>query len=188
MKKISNQINISILENFIGLTFNKYKCNDFVFTNSVYQNVGLYIDHSILLLNNSFQSMEYFGTNEDISIFNLKECEDKDVKSGIKNSEMKDNFINKKISSIRVINENRKIFVKSILEYDVDLTRAIIFTFHNGEELCFEKDSWIFSEEIIINRGHNLINVITNSNEFYEKINENSDMSGELSRSDIILN
>lgn len=56
--------------------------------------------------------------------------------------------------------------MKSLLEYDIDLTRAIIFTLISGEKICFEKDSWIFSEEIIINRGHNLINIIISPNDF----------------------
>lgn len=69
--------------------------------------------------------------------------------------------------------------MKSLLEYDIDLTRAIIFTLINGEEICFEKDGWIFPEEIIINRGHNLINIIISPNDFYEIIVEEPNMRGE---------
>lgn len=77
--------------------------------------------------------------------------------------------------------------MKSLLEYDIDLTRAIIFTLISGEKICFEKDSWIFSEEIIINRGHNLINIIISPNDFYERIAEEPNMRGELTKSEIIL-
>lgn len=77
--------------------------------------------------------------------------------------------------------------MKSLLEYDIDLTRAIIFTLISGEKICFEKDSWIFSEEIIINRGHNLINIIISPNDFYERIAEEPNKRGELTRSEIIL-
>ncbi len=77
--------------------------------------------------------------------------------------------------------------MQSQLEYDIDLTRAIIFTLTTGEEICFEKDSWIFSEEIIINRGYNLINAITSTSDFYERIAEDPNMRGELTRSEIIL-
>ena len=117
----------------------------------------------------------------------INETADANIVSGLRDVEMREHVINKKISTIRIINENKKIYAQSLLEYDIDLTRAIIFTLASGEEICFEKDSWIFSEEIIINRGHNLINVITSPNDFYERIAEEPDMRGELTRSEIIL-
>ena len=153
MKKFNHLINPSIFKDTVGMSFKKYKCNDFVFTNSVYQIVGLYIENKIFSL---------------------------DV-------EMRDNVINKEIANIRIINENKKIYVHSHLEYDIDLTRAIIFTLASGEEICFEKDSWIFSEEIVINRGHNLINVIASPNDFYERIAEEPNMRGKLTRTEIVL-
>lgn len=61
---------------------------------------------------------------------------------------MRDNVIAKNITSIRIINENQKIYVYSRLEYDIDLTRVIIFTLSSGEEICFEKDSWIFLKKL----------------------------------------
>ena len=67
------------------------------------------------------------------------------------------------------------------------IDRVYNLTLTNGEKICFEKDSWIFSEEIIINRGHNLINIITSPNDFYERIAEEPNMRGELTRSEIIL-
>ena len=75
----------------------------------------------------------------------------------------------------------------SLLEYDIDLTRAIIFTLASGEEICFEKDSWIFSEEIVINKGRNLMNVITSPDDFYKRIAEEPNKKGKLTRSEIIL-
>ena len=187
MKKFNHLIDPLIFEGVVGLSFNKYKCNDFVFTNSVYQIVGLYIDHKVFSIENKFQPHDYFGTTEDIAIFNINETADANIVSGLRDVEMRDHVINKKIANIRIINENKKIYVQSLLEYDIDLTRAIIFILVSGEEICFEKDSWIFSEEIVINRGHNLINVITSPNDFYEKIAEEPDMRGELTRSEIIL-
>ena len=79
------------------------------------------------------------------------------------------------------------IYMHSHLEYDIDLTRAIIFTLASGEEICFEKDSWIFSEEIVINKGRNLINMITNPDDFYKRIAEEPNKKGKLTRSEIIL-
>ena len=187
MKKFNHLVNPSIFKDTVGLSFKKYKCNDFLSTNSVYQIVGLYIDNKVFALRNELQPMDYFGTTEDIAVFSLSECFDKNIISGLKNVEMHDNVIAKNITSIRIINENQKIYVYSRLEYDIDLTRAIIFTLSSGEEICFEKDSWIFSEEIVINRGPNLINQITSPDDFYKRIAEEPNMKGELTRSEIIL-
>lgn len=187
IKKFNHLVNPSIFKDTVGRSFKKYKCNDFLSTNSVYQIVGLYIDNKVFALRNELQPTDYFGTNEDIAVFSLSECSDKNIISGLKNVEMHDNVIAKNITSIRIINENKKIYMHSHLEYDIDLTRAIIFTLASGEEICFEKDSWIFSEEIVINRGHNLINEITSPDVFYKRIAEEPNMKGELTRSEIIL-
>ena len=187
MKKFNHLINPSIFKDTVGMSFKKYKCNDFVFTNSVYQIVGLYIENKIFSLENKLQPHDYFGTTEDIAIFSLNETVDVNVLSGLRDVEMRDNVINKEIANIRIINENKKIYVHSHLEYDIDLTRAIIFTLASGEEICFEKDSWIFSEENVINRGHNLINVIASPNDFYERIAEEPNMRGKLTRTEIVI-
>ena len=169
MKKFNHLVNPSIFKDTVGLSFKKYKCNDFLSTNSVYQIVGLYIDNKVFALRNELQPMDYFGTTEDIAVFSLSECFDKNIISG------------------RIINENKKIYMHSHLEYDIDLTRAIIFTLASGEEICFEKDSWIFSEEIVINKGRNLMNVITSPDDFYKRIAEEPNKKGKLTRSEIIL-
>ena len=147
----------------------------------------MYIDNKVFALRNELQPIDYFGTTEDVAVFSLSESVDKNIISGLKNVEMRDNVIAKNITSIRIINENQKIYVYSRLEYDIDLTRAIIFTLSTGEEICFEKDSWIFSEEIVINRGLNLINQITSPDDFYKRIAEEPNMKGELTQSEIIL-
>ena len=187
MKKFNHLINPSIFKDTVGMSFKKYKCNDFVFTNSVYQIVGLYIENKIFSLENKLQPHDYFGTTEDIAIFSLNETVDVNVLSGLRDVEMRDNVINKEIANIRIINENKKIYVHSHLEYDIDLTRAIIFTLASGEEICFEKDSWIFSEEIVINKGRNLMNMITSPDDFYKRIAEEPNMRGKLTRTEIVL-
>lgn len=73
-------------------------------------------------------------------------------------------------------------------EYEVWQTRAIIFKLDDLEEICFEKDSVWFSEEIIINRGHNLINALDGTNKFIETMEMEEDTTGECYREEIILN
>lgn len=73
-------------------------------------------------------------------------------------------------------------------EYEVWQTRAIIFKLDDLEEICFEKDSLWFSEEIIINRGHNLINALDGTIKFIETMEMEEDTTGECYREEIILN
>lgn len=55
-----------------------------MFTNSVYQIVGLYIDNKVFSLENTLQPHDYFGTTEDIAIFNLNETTDANIVSGLR--------------------------------------------------------------------------------------------------------
>ncbi len=77
-------------------------------TNSVYQIVGLYIDDKVFSLENKFQPHDYFGTTEDIAVFNLNKTVDADIRSGLREVEMSDNLINKGIATICIVNENKK--------------------------------------------------------------------------------
>lgn len=73
MKKFNHLVNPSIFKDTVGLSFKKYKCNDFLSTNSVYQIVGLYIDNKVFALRNELQPIDYFGTTEDVAVFSLSE-------------------------------------------------------------------------------------------------------------------
>ncbi|SDY58779.1 hypothetical protein [Lachnobacterium bovis] len=55
--------------------------------------------------------------------------------------------------------------------YEVWLTRAIIFEV-SGREISFEKDTIPFSEEIIIQRGHDLIDKISDNDDFLQEWDE----------------
>lgn len=52
-------------------------------------------------------------------------------------------------------------------DYEVWLTRGIIFSV-DGRGISFEKDNVLFSEEIIIRRGYNLLEKFTDVNDFLE--------------------
>lgn len=71
------------------------------------------------------------------------------------------------ITSVKLINENQKLFEKGVCIYDVWLTRAIIFEV-GDREISFEKDTVPFSEEITIQKGYNLIDKVTDNNDFLE--------------------
>lgn len=64
-------------------------------------------------------------------------------------------------------NENQRLYKSGIQTYDVWVTRGVIFKLENGREISLEKDVW-FSEDIIVERGENLIEKFASTNEFIE--------------------
>ena len=48
MKEFDFRINTQLLSKFVGQEFVKYKCDEFIFTNSVSQFVELYIGDKVL--------------------------------------------------------------------------------------------------------------------------------------------
>ena len=160
MNKINLQFDktmIDMIKSMIGKNLIKYRCDPFIFSNSVHLNVGIYIEDKVYLLSNKEEVVDYFGAKEDIGILKIKECKDSEVKSGLVGVEQIDNPINTTIKEIHIINENQKLFQNEILTYDFDLTRGLIFVLSDDREISFEK--WgPFGEEILLNRGHNLLN------------------------------
>lgn len=164
------RIDKEILKNIVGNNFVKYKCDPFVFTNSVYSIVGIYTDVNTYCITNKIQSIDYFGTNEDVGIFSISESGDESIKSSLADTTQIETIVNEKIESIDVIEEHQQLFRERLLEYDVYFTRAIIFK-TKTREYCFEKDDFEFSEQIIINRGNNLRQKFDNM-DFKEKQSE----------------
>ena len=161
------RFDLSLINRWIGKKFNKYKCDTFEFTNSVTQIVGLYIEDEVYSLTNIQEPVDYFGMNDDISVFKLKESEDSSVKSAFKEAEMISTPINGEITSIKVVNELQKMTIDDMPKYEVWFTRAIIFE-AGGREIAFEKSIVPFSEEIIIRRGYNLIDGLESNESFLE--------------------
>ena len=58
----------SIIGDWIGKIFIKYKCDAFNYTNSVTQIVGLYIGDEVFSLTNIQEAVDYFGIVEDMSV------------------------------------------------------------------------------------------------------------------------
>ena len=156
---------MNIFQNFIGKKFEKYKSDPFVYSPSVYGIVGLYIDKSVYKLTNFTEVMDYYGAKEDVAIFKFENSIDEEIKTFIINGKMIETSLDNTISKIQIVNENQKTFYKGEQDYDVWVTRGIIFFFADGLELSFEKPVW-FSEEIYIDKGYNLISRFTPEDEF----------------------
>lgn len=165
MNTIDMRFNSEILKSMIGKCFSKYKCDAFDFTNSVTQIVGMYIGEKVYALTNIQECVDYFGETEDVAVCKFEETVDSNIKSAFVNTEMIATPIKGVIEKIILVNENQQLFKDSVELYNVWLTRAIIF-FVDGREVAFEKDIIPFSEEIIIRRGYDLIEKLSDEKEF----------------------
>jgi len=171
MKTIDIRFDKSLLENMIGKEFVKYRCDKFVFTNSITQIVGLYIGDEIYKLTNIQETVDYFGCEEDVAILRLSSCHDEEVTSAFEEVEQIDTPIRGVITSIELINDHQMIYENGTKTYDVWLTRAIIFKI--GEyEVLYEKDSFPYSEEINIIRGYDLVSNLSDVKLFLEDWDE----------------
>lgn len=165
MKSIDMRFDPKVLENLIGKTFTKYRCDAFDYTNSVTQIVALYVGGEVYTLTNIQESTDYFGNKDDVAIFRFQNAKESEIKSAFMDVEMINTPVNCRIEKIHLINENQKISEDDRIMYDVWLTRGIII-FAGGREISFEKDSVPFSEEILIQKGYNLIRTYADEKEF----------------------
>ena len=171
MKTIDIRFDSALIHKWIGKEFIKYKCDDFNFTNSVTQIVGLYIGDEIYSLTNIQEAVDYFGFVEDMSVSKITKVEDSAIKSAFKNVEMISTPVGEEITSVKIVNEQQTMAINGEPAYEVWLTRAIIFEV-GGREISFEKDTVPFSEEITIRKGYKLIDKISDNDDFLEEWDE----------------
>ena len=167
MKKIDMRFDSNIFKTLIGQTFEKYRCDQFVYTNSVTQIVGVYIGNQVYKMTNIQETVDYFGNAEDMAVSNFDKCSEDDVKSAFEDTIMISIPIGEAIEEVILVNENQQVVEKGVQTYDVWLTRGIIFI-AGGREISFEKDITPFSEEIIIRRGYDLLSEFASEKEFSE--------------------
>lgn len=160
MKTIDMRFNLDVIKDLLGKCFKKYKSDAFDFTNSVTRTLGVYIDDLVYEFRNEQESVDYFGVTDDYAVFKMIKTTDNDIRSFFLDTEQINTPINEQISKIIVVNENQK-------TYNVWLTRAFIFHLKD-REVCFEKDTVPFSEEIIIRRGYSLLNEIDGTEHFLD--------------------
>ena len=184
MKTMDMRFDIKCLTELLGQEFLKYRCDRFDYTNSVTGNVGLFIGDKVFLLANCQETVDYYGETEDVAVFRMDETETENVKSVFEDVEQIDTPVKNKIKSIKLVNEHQQLFVDEECQYDVWLTRAVVFSFGDNE-ISFAKDTVPFSEEIMIKRGYNLTNEITSEADFLEGWDE--EYSPKCSREIVVI-
>lgn len=70
-----------IFKRMISQKFIKYKCDPFVFTNTVTGIVGLYIGEKVFELKNEQTAFQYFDSMDDVALWNIKEISDSEIHS-----------------------------------------------------------------------------------------------------------
>ena len=151
------RFNISNIKRLVGKKFKRYTCDPFLFSNSVTQNIGLFIDADVFILKNEQKEVDYFGEAEEMAVFQLLPAQERDVKSAFIDTEQIRTVVNQKIARIQLINEEQR----------VSDHEKILF-FLEDREISFEKDQVPFSEEIFIQKGDHLISTFSDPERFKE--------------------
>ncbi|MCR5175699.1 MAG: hypothetical protein K6C05_02495 [Anaerovibrio sp.] len=175
---------MGMFKSMTGKTMQKYKCDPFDFSTSVYGIVGILVDNKGYSFTNLIEVADYFGQEEDVAMFKFQSAEYDKICSMIENQTLEESPIKSTISQIRIVNEHQELYKKDIKIYDVWLTRGIIFKLGDGREVSFEKEIW-FSETINVNKGHDLIKKFSPVSEFMESWS--GDYHGECSREIVII-
>lgn len=185
MKQIDvrfSEDDMATIKNMLGKRMDKYKCDPFINSTTVYAIVGISLENSAYAFTNMTEVMDYYGEKEDVALFKIRRVSYDGIQSLVQNQEMIETPVERLISEIMVVNETQRLYEKNILIYEVRLTRGIIFKFDDGNELSFEKNIW-FSENITVEKGYDLIRKFTSVKEFAEGWSE--DYHGECSREKI---
>lgn len=176
---IDNRIDKQILSTFIGRTFNSYQHDEFLYTNTVTGIVGFKIDDKYYKLTNEYEKVDFLGLDNEATVSNFVECDLEEIKS-LTESDMIEFSIGESIASITQVNDHYEVFADNEMKYDWWETRAIIFKFAD-RELAFEKQACWFSQEIVINRGYDLIDKLEDGKQIEEDFEE-SDSTVKVSR------
>ncbi len=158
---------IDILKSMIGKTFEKYKCDPFVNSPMVYGIIGIYIEGKPFKLTSLLKEVNRFLTQDEVAQLKITETIDDDIKTLMIDGEMIETPIKSKIKSISIINDFQTIEHQE-KSYEFSSTIGLIFTLEDSREISFELGTW-FSEMITIQRGYNLIEKFTSTNDFLEE-------------------
>ena len=86
MISIDMRFNQNTVLSLIGKSLAKYRCDRFVFTNSVTQRVGFFIDDKVYNLTNCQETVDYFGHTDDVAVSRFEETTEDEIKSAFADS------------------------------------------------------------------------------------------------------
>lgn len=158
---------IAIFKGMIGQVFDKYKCDPFVFSPSVYGIVGIYIGKDIFKMTSLQKSVSRFYADEDVATFQFAHARDNEIVTMMDKGQMIETPVKDTIKLIDIINDYETVSHNGE-ERMLISTKGIIFHLDGGNEISFEIGTW-FSEFITIRKGYNLIQNFTQIQDFLEE-------------------
>ncbi len=182
---IISENEINALKSMVGKTFNKYKCDPFINSPMVYGIVGIYVDGKPFKITSLLKEVKRFVTADEVSQFEISETTDDNIKTFMDEGEMIETPVNSKIKTISVVNDFQTI-KHNDENYEFSATVGIVFMLEDSREISFEIGTW-FSEMITIQRGYNLIEKFTATNDFLEEWEDCDDFIPEVTRKIIAI-
>ena len=156
-----------MLRGIIGKTFDYYSCDPFEFFPSVFGIVGFRIDDKFYKLTCDLEKTTRFWNEDEIARLRFEECGDQKPESRMDGGAMIDTPVHDTIVNIDLINDLESVTFENE-KRSLCSTKGIIFHLSSGNEISFEIDTW-FSEMITINKGYNLIERFTSTDDFLEE-------------------
>ncbi len=151
---------MNILHRLLGTKIVSFKHDEFNFSNSSSQVVGIETEHGIIYLYSFTEPLDYYGSIEDVAVWKLTDERYKFVEK----KNLISSPINETVKSIYIVQENQRLFESGKQTYNVWVTRGLIFDFRD-HQYSFEKPVW-FSEDIYIQKGYDLINKFASTDKF----------------------
>ena len=157
---------VEFLQQLIGQELISVKHDEFLFSFFFSQVVGFEIEDCLVYLYSFTESADYFGSIEDVAVWELSE----EKYPFVDNKSLISSPVKETIKEIHVVQENQQLFEDGQKTYDVWVTRGIIIDF-GDYQYSFEKPVW-FSTDIYIQKGYSLIDKFASVEKF-----ENDDWS-----------
>lgn len=158
MKQYDYRFDKNLLRSFVGKTFNRFVHPQFIYTKTATMYIGFMIDNVSYCIENDYESLDYFGWDNEATVTRLYEKPWQDIVEMWKDK-ASITEVQETIESITVINDHYSSFSNDVQNYDYWETRAIIFHFKDHEVAFTKSDCW-FSMEIEISKGHDLLKYI----------------------------
>ena len=117
--------------------------------------VGIETDEKMIYLYSTIEPLDYYGTGEDVAVWEL--TDERRCIVGEKN--FLSTPVDETVKEIRIVQENQRMYENGQQTYDVWVTRGIIFDF-GDYQFSLEKSIW-FSEIIHMAKGSDLNDILS---------------------------
>ena len=175
----------NLLKSMVGKQFERFKCDAFIFSPTVFGIVGIYVDGQAYIITTSLKPVIRFYNNDEVACFEIKAAQEAEVVSRMEDGEMIETPIQEKIRNIMIVNDLQNLRNGDHTER-FESTVGIIFQLQDDREVSFELGTW-FSEMITVRRGYHLVDTYTPTTEFLDEWKDCGEYMPECRREVIML-